>query len=294
LDVSGEPVNMRPAVEIPAIPVTPPPVIRMPISDQKIRQPVSKPPIAKKRTGIWLGGLAVALLCILVAGGVASYIISGQNKSAQSTSDAQLQATLAERVRTTSTAQRISTGTARAVATQKVLLTAVTDKSQLVFGPNGGELDFVSGDSIVAKEAGVNLGDFIVEARFINPYSQSVGNWDYGFVFRHETKNVQFRFVVRSNKTWVLFNNSGDPNGATIAEGDLSNLNVDEKGTNLIRLVAQGEQGWFYLNNALISELDLSARMNAGGIYIASGIFQGDSIAGKSVLYTDYRIWSLP
>jgi serine/threonine protein kinase len=294
LQASGEPAVVRPVVETPVIPVSTAPVIRTPISEPNIRQPVSKPPTAKRRTGIWAGGMAVILVCILGAVGVAAWYISDQNKSAQATADAQLQSTLAERVRTTSTAQRKTTSTAKAVATQKVLLTAVTDKSQLVFGPSGGKLEFVSGDSIVAQEAGVNLRDFIVEARFLNPYGQTTGNWDYGFVFRHETKNVQFRFVVRSNKTWVLFNNSGDPNGATIAEGNLTNLNVDEKGTNLIRLVAQGERGWFYLNNALISELDLSARMSAGAVYIASGIFQGDSIAGKSVQYSEYRIWSLP
>jgi hypothetical protein len=40
--------------------------------------------------------------------------------------------------------------------------------------------------------------------------------------------------------------------------------------------------------------LDLSARMNSGGIYIATGIFQGAKSPGKNTRYDGFRIWSLP
>jgi hypothetical protein len=62
----------------------------------------------------------------------------------------------------------------------------------------------------------------------------------------------------------------------------------------LVKLIFQANHGWFYLNDELISELDLSARMNSGGIYIATGIFQSDKSPGSTTRYTDYRIWSLP
>jgi hypothetical protein len=78
-----------------------------------------------------------------------------------------------------------------------------------------------------------------------------------------------------------------------IAQGELPSLDVSENGSNLIKLIFQGERGWFFLNSELITELDLSARMNPGAVFIATGIFQ-ENMAGSSTRYSDFSIWSLP
>jgi hypothetical protein len=100
--------------------------------------------------------------------------------------------------------------------------------------------------------------------------------------------------VILSDKTWVLLNNSGDPDGTVIAEGELPGLDVSEKGSNLVRLIFQGERGLFFLNDALIAEFDLSSRMNSGGIYIATGVYQDDEIDGYATDFSDFTIWSIP
>ena len=195
-------------------------------------RPVSQPvghkndvkPVKKKKKGILLAIGAVILICIFAGIGLTTWATSVENQTAQNTVDAQTKATLAERVQTTSTAQAIVTGTARALSTQTTLMTYLHDKAQLVFGPSSNALIHVEDDLIIADDAGVNLRDFIVEANFSNPYSASEGEWDYGFIVRHELKNTQFRFAVRSTKEWVLTNNNGDPDGVNVSEGRLGEL----------------------------------------------------------------------
>ncbi len=100
--------------------------------------------------------------------------------------------------------------------------------------------------------------------------------------------------MIKSEKNWALVNNNGDPDGVIIAQGKLPSLDVSENGSNMVKLIFQGERGWFFLNNEMISELDLSARTNPGSIFIATGIFQGDGMAGSSTRYSDFSIWSIP
>jgi hypothetical protein len=111
---------------------------------------------------------------------------------------------------------------------------------------------------------------------------------------RHEAKNAQYRFVVLSDKTWTLLNNSGDADGAVIAQGEIPDLDVTAGGSNLMRLVLQNARGFFFLNGRLVGEFDTSARTNAGGIFIVTGVYQGDEAAGYSTAFSDFSIWSIP
>ncbi|MCC7128860.1 MAG: serine/threonine protein kinase, partial [Anaerolineae bacterium] len=292
----SSPVLVKPVNQAYAVPA-----MRAPAMEPSLRPPISGPksqpksqPRGKTGTGLYIGIGALVLVCILGGVGIMGLIIASQKDTARATSDAQLQATLAERVKTTSTAQSKGTATARAQATQQSLLARLEANSRLVYGPHSGSLEHDAGTAVIAQDADVNLRDFIVEARFFNPYAASEGQFDYGFIVRHETKNVQFRFVIQSGKTWLLLNNTGEPDGETIAQGKLPTLKVGAGDTNLVKLVFQGNRGWFFLNNELISEMDLSARMNSGVIYIASGIFQDAKIAGKTTRFTEFRIWALP
>ena len=288
LTAANTPVIVKPVPDTYAVPV-----VRAPAMEPSVRRPISKPR-RKSGAGMWVGIGGVIVVCVVGLIGVLGIIYAGQNESAQETSNAQIQATLAERVRTTSTAQAIGTVTAQAESTQQAFLIQLENKSSLVYGPSSGSLEHAEGSSIIAEDADVNLRDFIIEARFFNPYAVSDGEWDYGFILRHETKNVQFRFVIKSDRTWLLINNTGEPDGVTISQGDIPDLNLNADGSNLAKLIFQGNRGWFYLNGELISDLDLSARMNTGAIYIATGLFQDAKKPGSTTRFTDYRIFSLP
>ena len=277
-------------------PVTPTAAVRPAMPAQtpaRVAYPVSAPK-SERKVGVWVGVGVVILLCLVGSLIAAGIIASSQNQSAQETSDAQVEATLVQRVMLTSTSLARATATTQAQTTKAALLSDIETSRSLVYGPTAGALEHTTDELISAQDAGVNLANFIVEARFFNPYATSQGNWDYGFILRHAEKNTHFRFVIKSEKSWALVNNTGDPDGVIIAQGELPSLDVSENGSNLVKLVFKGDRGWFYLNGGMVTELDLSARVNPGAIFIATGIFQGNGIAGSSTRYSDFSIWSLP
>jgi hypothetical protein len=279
------------------------PVVRAPVTPTAaVRQAAPMPSVAtpiyapkrERKIGVWVGVGVVILLCLVGSLIVIGMIASSQNQSVQETSDAQVEATLVQRVMLTSTSLARTTATAQAQTTKAAELSNIEASRSLVYGPNSGSLEHTANDQIAAQDAGVNLSNFIVEARLFNPYSTSQGAWDYGFILRHAEKNTHFRFVIKSEKHWALVNNTGDPDGVIIAQGELPSLDVSENGSNLVKLIFQGGRGWFFLNGEMITELDLSARMNPGAIFIATGIFQGDGKAGSTTRFSDFSIWSLP
>ncbi len=280
-------IYIRPAVQAAAKPV-----------------PVSSPPVSKKREnqnkiGMWIGIGTIVVLCLTAAIILGAWLMNDNQVAANATSDFQLQQTLAERVRTTSTAQSDATRNFMTPAVTKQGSSASTvatleASGEIASGPSSGDLKHNPDDTqIETVGAKVNLRDLIMEARFSNPYSLDKGPWDYGFIFRHEAANMHFRFVVKSDRTWTLFNNKGDPNGEIITQGEIPSLNVEETGSNLIRLVVKDAQGWFLLNGELIVQLDLSARVNSGDVFVVTGVYQGDEVPGSVTPFQDFTIWSI-
>lgn len=162
-----------------------------------------------------------------------------------------------------------------------------------VFGPINGVLVHYEDDLVEADYADVTLKNFIAEASFVNPYNSSTGSWDYGFLFRHSGFNNQFRLSIHSDKSWVLGNRSNDE-WDIINSGTISHLLVTTGQRNEIRLICLNEQGWLYVNDRFIAELDLSSRTSSGDIRIATGIYNGDEIAGEETRYNNFTVWSLP
>jgi hypothetical protein len=286
--------QVRPAVQAPAVPAPP-------VSARKSNRPI-----------LWIGITVIVSLCLGGASLVGLYLVGEQQASSDATAKAELRATLDARVRMTSTTQAESTMTTQARATAEAEATATAHMAAteqawanyvatleagrtLVYGPQSGSLVHEAEDELIEGEnADVSLKNFIVEAKFYNPYATSTGTWDYGFILRHVEKNVQYRFVIQSDQTWTLMNNSGSADGAVIAEGNLPNLDVSENGWNQAKLIFKDDKGLFYLNDEFIAEMDLSERTNSGDIYVVTGVYSGDEITGKTTKYVDFTIWSLP
>ncbi len=270
--------------------------------------------------GMGMGAIALVVLCVIGAVAVGFWVISSQSNSATQTANAEIQQTTEARVRLTSTAQEQdnanlnSTEQARVTAAARAAATAtaqagvlVTEQAldgfiqntlnnrTVVAGPVDGKIAHNAEDTLISVfQEPADLRDFVVEANLFNPYSPTTGNWDYGFLFRHEESNRHFRLIIRSDQNWVLLNNTGDPDGVILQDGEIPGLRTGEGESNFIRLIAQGTQGYFYVNDTLVAILDLSARTNSGGILIATGLYLGNEITGKSTDFTQYTIWSIP
>ena len=278
------------------------------------------PPTGRFAMGMGMGVMIVLVICILGAAAVGYWAFNSQAGSATETASAEIQKTLDDRVRLTSTAQEAlkaninSTEQARITVAARVAATAtaeagvmitaqaldgfiqnILNSRTVVIGPVDGSIPHNAEDTLISVyQEPADLRDFVVEVNIFNPYPATTGNWDYGFLFRHEENNRHYRLVIRSDQKWVLLNNTGDPDGVILQDGDLPGLNTEKGGSNFIRLICQGTQGFFYLNDALVAVLDLSARTNSGGILIATGLYLGNEITGYSTDFTQFTIWSIP
>lgn len=291
-----------PPARIPATQVMPPPRPAVPMPAIPHAPAYQPAPEKKSRSSFWVGLIVFLIICLagaLLAGILAS---QGQQTSGQQTNDANARLAAA-RGQQTATAQLGATLTAMYDAAQvqstrqarEALIAAAENTKIVVFQPTSGELTHNADDTAMAgRGTGVNLRNFIAEARLYNPYAASDGGWDYGFAFRTTGGNNEFRLVVGFDRTWVLMNNTGGPQGIVIARGELPDLDVSADGSHLIRLIAKDERGVFLLDGNVVADLDLSAHINSGDIFLFTGMYKGHERNRFATLYTDLTVWSIP
>lgn len=214
------------------------------------------------------------------------------------TAQVKISATQAAQMTVTSVAQEKATEQAILASTQKAQASAtamvrdvrsMVDKTVLLWGPVDGELEHHEDDYVSTFYSDIEAENFVIAAKFTNPYSPSVGSWDYGFFFRHTGGNQQYRLTIFSDKKWVLTLSDGEERN-NIASGNIENLNTSNNTSNTVELIVQGRAAYLFVNDVFISELDLSEKVEPGSILIATGIYNGDEINGKTTKFDDFSV----
>ncbi|MEZ4506514.1 MAG: hypothetical protein R2848_11900 [Thermomicrobiales bacterium] len=138
------------------------------------------------------------------------------------------------------------------------------------------------------NSSGISAGDFYALVTFTNPGDVATP-FDVGIGFRASAGTESgLRFVILSTGEWYLF----VPNVTTIASGVVTNFDAAAGATNTIEVLAQGGAGLIAVNGVVLPQADLSSAAAPGDVYIGTGFFQGDSVAGRQVPYADY--WVFP
>ena len=91
-----------------------------------------------------------------------------------------------------------------------------------------------------------------------------------------------------------MYNNTGDPDGTLVDSGKVTNLDTSEFGSNTIQVVAYDNYGELMVNNEFVSDLDLSGRTVEGDVFVATGMYTGDLIAGYYTEYWDFFVYNIP
>ena len=311
-DVSDEPVT--------PIKLTPPPEIVSPPTPEPA---VSSSPVSRRLPGwVWVIGILGVVLCLAVGVGLfalvgnplflASPTVTTQSVdvviAASATPESRMTETAVAATATVEAARVAGTATQRAqdvavAATETAVAAAMTleatstasisgELTPLV-GPISGTLVHELDDRTEAFIPGITIADFIIEVEVGNPFDTATGLWDTGLIFRQTTGNREMRLVIRSNGSWNLNNRDGSVDDF-ITEGNVGDvLRTGANESNKIVLVAQGERGYFFLNNSFVSFLDLSERMVTGDLAIATGFYVGDEQAGAETIYNGFTVWSL-
>ncbi len=161
------------------------------------------------------------------------------------------------------------------------------------YGPVHGELwHDPSVDLIKSNYANVALSDMIISATFVNPYSASSHNWDYGFILRDEIQGPNLHLVATSAGRWHLLSGE-EPPRKRVANGTLGRFDTGANGQNYLWLAAFGNRGLFYVNGEFVSILDLSDVDAPGDVAVITGAFTGDELAGAFTQYKEFTVGSL-
>jgi serine/threonine protein kinase len=202
------------------------------------------------------------------------------------------------------TAQAVATGAAQVQATAEAMAVssgapdkyiediadALAQQGPKVFGPVGDQLIHNAEDGlIVDKAAGVNLRNFVVEARFYNPYDRAQKPWDYGFFFRHTGKNEDYEVEVNSSAEWTSWYHNENTGYDSVDHLDLS-----PTGSNVLTLIVNDDKGFFFVNGYYVDKLDLGDKNEAGDISVATGLVSGDEVTGAATRYENFTVWPLP
>jgi hypothetical protein len=153
-----------------------------------------------------------------------------------------------------------------------------------VAGPVNGTL----AHPITVNRAEINVRDFDTEARFFNPYPTTSGEWAYGFLLRFPG-DAFYQVSITSSGNWSHLMIGGETE--LLNEGTSDAIDTSEGGSNLLRLMVRGDRGWFYINNQLVTTLDLSHLRQPGDVNIVTGYYLGSEFTGEATRYEGFTVW---
>jgi len=104
---------------------------------------------------------------------------------------------------------------------------------QTSYGPVDGALAHNDDGFIEEHDSNVEIADAVIEARFFNPYSRAVGQWDYGFIFRGSSVNTFLAVIVTDDGKWQHKVRTGTVESSVLLDsGESSAINTSSNGSN--------------------------------------------------------------
>lgn len=161
-------------------------------------------------------------------------------------------------------------------------------------GPINGTLTHDEDEFIEESLLEVDIADLYVEARFFNPYPTTEGLWDYGFILRNSEPGSFHAVFIDGTGTWYHWvRTSTTAPSRNVASGPSNLINTDEQGSSHVRVIASGDNGWLFINDELVTTLDLSDLTVSGSVSAITGFFSGDEIPGEATRFEGLELWSL-
>ena len=122
---------------------------------------------------------------------------------------------------------------------------------------------------------------------FVNSVD-SPAPFDVGIGFRDDRDSEGgLRLTITSDGSWYL----QQPGQDAIASGAATGFDATAGASNTIELLVQGATGIASINGAVLPQFDLSSVSARGDVYVGTGFFQGDTVAGRVISYRDWWIY---
>ena len=164
------------------------------------------------------------------------------------------------------------------------------------YGPRNGSIKHNPADGIIDDhDSFTSLQNGIIEAQFFNPYHAQDGSWSSGFLFR-VSGSEEFHVVVVDEFAWWyhrLRTGDADHEQELASDAASSYISTGSTGTNHIRIIMLGPNGWLFVNGNYVDKLRLGGWLEPGSVSAVAGYFSGDGVDGESTRYRNFTIWSI-
>lgn len=158
--------------------------------------------------------------------------------------------------------------------------------SPMVYGPTSGAM-IHDPERVTFERTDVTVTDFGVHIQCTAPRT-AAELWDCGLAFRDTSSANHYRLGVVSDGHWFLSVGAGDP----LQQGEGIPFPPNAGETIALDLVVQGGTGYFGVNGAFVSELDLSQIPGPGTVAAVVGFFNETYVPGGQTLFEDFSVWS--
>jgi hypothetical protein len=159
-------------------------------------------------------------------------------------------------------------------------------EGKIAHDPDSGNIQGYSGN--------VELKDAVMQVRFFNPYAVSEGPWTSGIILRNSTSGVYHAIIITSSGRWYHSLKTGSMADQNLVQARVSSdISTSPAGSNQLRIIALGDDGWLFINGSYIEKLDLSGWDKKGDVFAVGRYFSGEGIAGKSTRFQDFTVWSV-
>ena len=163
------------------------------------------------------------------------------------------------------------------------------------YGPRNGAIEHDPDDGFIdAHDSFTSIQNGIIEAQFSNPYSAREGDWSSGFLFRRNDQRQFHGVVVNESARWYHGLRTGDADHEQeLADATSSYISTGSTGTNHIRIIILGPNGWLFVNGNYVDKLRLGGLLEPGKVFAVGGYVSGDGVDGESTRYQNFTIWSI-
>lgn len=155
------------------------------------------------------------------------------------------------------------------------------------YGPSSGVIIKEAG-LIGVHVSGVWTRDLVAEAEYINPQGS---DWSYGFMVRNPVVGrLEVIGITGYGQWWHYTRTLGDSDYIELASDFIwrSGTNLGQSRNRLL-LIAFGESGWFFVNDHLITKLDLGHNQYVGGVS-AMGDFYLNHFSSPE--FQNFNVWA--
>ena len=165
---------------------------------------------------------------------------------------------------------------------------------ELEHGPKDGAIEHDGPDNseVPTHRSKAWMADGIIEARFFNPFFVPEGDWSSGFFFRNSREGGTHSVVISGSPGWYHGFWDGDDWERLAVERE-DGIATNRGNANLLLVIAIGDHGHLFINNAYVSALDLSDWTGTGSVSAITAFYFGHSATGVSTQFERFAVWSI-